>query len=130
VSSSYTNNFYHALNQLGTLIDLIDNWKNELSAESLSNQLDLQNHEWFTELQNKYTYLACQYSKDLNGFELYQGYKDDIISLKTAKQNGEKLDFFPKVLLKYVSSAGLEASKTLAAAFSDSADITNFNNVM
>jgi hypothetical protein len=54
------------------------------NAESLVNQLDLQNHEQFTEPQNKCTHLAQQYSKDLNGLELYQNYKD-IISLKRAK---------------------------------------------
>jgi hypothetical protein len=31
----------------------------------------------------------------MNGFELYQGHKDIIVSLKRAKQNGEKLDFPP-----------------------------------
>jgi hypothetical protein len=54
------------------------------NAETLVNQLDLQNHEQFTELRNKCTHLAQQYSKDLNGLELYQDYKD-IISLKRAK---------------------------------------------
>jgi hypothetical protein len=84
-------------------------------AESLGTQLDLQNHEQFTELPNKCTHLAQQYSNDLNVLELYQDYKD-IISLKKAKQNGEKLDFSPKGLLKYISSMGLEAYKTLAIA--------------
>jgi hypothetical protein len=185
--------FYQALNQLGTLIDLIDNWKNELcaraisdvedlcnewgvtvsrrikkirsmpgenasdaglnaqeemhhslreildkigveisdrfsqlqelassfdflrNAESLVYQLDLQNHEQFTELQNKCTHLAQHYSKDLNGLELYQDHKD-IISLKEAKQNGGKLDISPKGLLKYISSMGLEAYKTSETA--------------
>jgi hypothetical protein len=45
--------------------------------------------------------------------ELYQDYKDIIISLKRAKQNGERLDFSPNGLLKYISSMGLEACKTL-----------------
>jgi hypothetical protein len=62
------------------------------NAESLVNQLDLQNHEQFTELQNNCTHLAQQYSKDLNGLEMYQDYKDIIISLKRAKQNGKKRD--------------------------------------
>jgi hypothetical protein len=48
--------------------------------------------------------------------ELYQDYNDIIISLKRAKQNGKKLDFPPKGLLKYISSMGLEAYKTLATA--------------
>jgi hypothetical protein len=52
----------------------------------------------------------------LNGSKLYQDYKDIIISLKRAKQNGEKLDFSPKGLLKYISSMGLEAYKTFATA--------------
>jgi hypothetical protein len=52
----------------------------------------------------------------LNGLELYQDYKDIIISLKRAKQSGKKLEFSPKGLLKYVSSMGLEAYKTLAIA--------------
>jgi hypothetical protein len=47
---------------------------------------------------------------------MYQDYKDIIISLKRAKQNGEKLDFSLKGLLKYISSMGLEAYKTLATA--------------
>jgi hypothetical protein len=85
------------------------------SAESLVNQLDLENHEQFTELRNKCTHLAQQYSKDLDGLEMYQDYKD-IISLKRAKQNGEKLDFSPKGLLKYISSMGLEMYKTLETA--------------
>jgi hypothetical protein len=51
----------------------------------------------------------------LNGLKLYQDYKD-IISLKKEKQNGEKLVFSPKGLLKYISSMGLEAYKTLATA--------------
>jgi hypothetical protein len=33
------------------------------SSESLVNQFDLQNHEEFTELQNKCTYLPHQYSR-------------------------------------------------------------------
>jgi hypothetical protein len=52
----------------------------------------------------------------LNGLELYQDYKDIIISLKRAKQTVEKLDFSPKGVLKYISSMGLEAYKTLATA--------------
>jgi hypothetical protein len=79
------------------------------NAESLVNQLNLQNHEQFTELRNKRTHLAQQYSEYLNGLELYQDYKDIIISLKRATQNGEKLDFSPKGLLKYILSMGLEA---------------------
>jgi hypothetical protein len=55
-------------------------------AESLVYQLDPQNHEQFTELQNKCTHLAHRYSKDLNGLELYQDYNDVIISLKRSKQ--------------------------------------------
>jgi hypothetical protein len=51
----------------------------------------------------------------LNGLELYQDYKN-ITSLKRAKQNGENLDFSPKGLLKYISSMGLEACKTLLTA--------------
>jgi hypothetical protein len=54
--------------------------------------------------ENECTHLAQWYSKDLNGLELYQDYKDVIISLKTATQNGEKLDFSPKGLIKYISS--------------------------
>jgi predicted transport protein len=68
----------------------------------------------FTELRNKCTNLALQYSKDLNVLEVYHDYKDIIISLKKAKQNGKKLDFPPKGLLKYISSMGLEAYGTLA----------------
>jgi hypothetical protein len=87
------------------------------NAESLVNQLDLQNHEEFTELRNKCTHATQQYSKDFNGLELYQDYKDTIISLTTAKQNGEKLGFFfSKKLLKYPSSMGLGAYKTLVTA--------------
>jgi hypothetical protein len=86
------------------------------NVESLVNQLDHQNHEQFTEPRNKRTHLAQQYSKDLNGLELYQDWKDIIISLKRAKQNVEKLDFSPKGLLKYISPMGLEAYKTLATA--------------
>jgi hypothetical protein len=37
-----------------------------------------------------------------------------IISLKRANRNGEKLDFSPKGLLKYISSMGLDAYKILA----------------
>jgi hypothetical protein len=37
--------FHQALNQLGTLIDLIDNWKNELCARGISDAEDLCN-EW------------------------------------------------------------------------------------
>jgi hypothetical protein len=70
-----------------------------------------------TELQNKCTHLAQQYLKDFNGLELYQDYKDIIISLKRAKQNGGKLNFSPEGLLKYISSVGLGAYKTLATAF-------------
>jgi hypothetical protein len=66
------------------------------NAESLVNQLDLQNHKQFTELRNKCTHVARQYSKDFNGLELYQDYNDIIISLKTTNQNGEKLDLSPK----------------------------------
>jgi hypothetical protein len=69
------------------------------NAESPVNQFDLQNHEQFTKLRNKCTDLAQQYSKDLNGLELYQDCKD-MISLKREKQNGGKLDFSPKGLLK------------------------------
>jgi hypothetical protein len=52
----------------------------------------------------------------LNGLELYQDYKDIIISLKIAKTEWEKLEFSPKGLFKYISSMGLEAYKTLATA--------------
>jgi hypothetical protein len=45
---------------------------------------------------------------------MYQDYKDIIISLKRAKQNGKKPDFPPKGLLKYISSMELEAYETLA----------------
>jgi hypothetical protein len=38
------------------------------------------------------------------------------LSLKRAKQNGKKLDLSPKGLLKYISSMGLEAYKTLTTA--------------
>jgi hypothetical protein len=69
------------------------------NAESLLEQLDLQNYEQFTQLQNKYTYVAHQYSKDLNGLELYQDYEDVIISLKK-QNNGKKLDLSPKGLLR------------------------------
>jgi hypothetical protein len=86
------------------------------NAESLVNQLNPQNHEEFTELRNKCTHLAQQYSKDMNGLEMYQDYKYMIISLKRTKQNGQKLNFSPKGLLKYISSMGLEAYKTLATA--------------
>jgi hypothetical protein len=86
------------------------------NAESLANQLDLQNHEQFTELRNKCTHLAQQCSKYLNGLELYPDYKDIIISLKGEKQNWEKFEFFLKELLKYISSMGLEEYKTLARA--------------
>jgi hypothetical protein len=37
--------FHQALNQLGTLVDLIDNWKNELCARAASDAEDLCN-EW------------------------------------------------------------------------------------
>jgi hypothetical protein len=37
--------FHQALNQLGTLIDLINNWKNELSARAISDAKDLCNSE-------------------------------------------------------------------------------------
>jgi hypothetical protein len=37
--------FHQALNQLGTLIDLINNWKNELCARAISDAEDLCN-EW------------------------------------------------------------------------------------
>jgi hypothetical protein len=47
---------------------------------------------------------------------MLSGPKDIIISLKTAKQNGEKLDFPPKGLLKYISPMGLEAYETLEIA--------------
>jgi hypothetical protein len=60
-------------------------------------------NEQFTELRNKSTDLAQQYSKDMNGLEVCQDYKDIIISLKRAKQKREKLDFPPKGLLKYIS---------------------------
>jgi hypothetical protein len=83
------------------------------NAESVVNQLVLQIHEQFTEPRNKCTHLAQQYLKDLNGSELYQNYKD-IISLKRAIENVEKLDFSPKGLLKYISSKELEAYETLA----------------
>jgi hypothetical protein len=36
------------------------------------------------------------------------------MSFKRAKQNGEKLDFSPNGLLRYISSMGLEAYKNLA----------------
>jgi hypothetical protein len=52
----------------------------------------------------------------LNGLELYQDYKDIKVSLKRAKQNGEKLDLPPRGLLKYISSIGLEAYEPLATA--------------
>jgi hypothetical protein len=35
--------FHQALNQMGTLIDLIDNWKNELCARAISDAEDLCN---------------------------------------------------------------------------------------
>jgi hypothetical protein len=73
-------------------------------------------NEQFTEFRNKSANLVQQYSKDLNGLELYQDYKDIIISLTTAKQNGEKLDFSPKGLIKCISTMGLEACETLATA--------------
>jgi hypothetical protein len=101
---------FSQLRELGSRFGFLCN------AESLVNQLDLQNHEQFTELRNKCTHLAQQYSKDLNGLELYQDYKDIIISLKRAKQNGKKLDFSPKELIKYISSMALEAYRTLAIA--------------
>jgi hypothetical protein len=47
---------------------------------------------------------------------MYRDYKDIIISLKRAKQNGEKLDFPPKGLLRYISPMGLKAYETLATA--------------
>jgi hypothetical protein len=37
--------------------------------------------------------LAHQYSKDLNGMEQYQYYRDVTISLKKAKENGENWTF-------------------------------------
>jgi hypothetical protein len=37
--------FHQALNQLGTLIDLTDNWKNELCSRAISDADDLCN-EW------------------------------------------------------------------------------------
>jgi hypothetical protein len=46
-------------------------------------------NEQFTEFRNKCTNLAQQYSEDLKGLEMYQDYKDIIISLKRAKHNGE-----------------------------------------
>jgi hypothetical protein len=52
----------------------------------------------------------------MNELEMYQEYKEIIISLKRAKQNGKKLDFPPKGLLKYISSMGLETYETLATA--------------
>jgi hypothetical protein len=86
------------------------------NAKSLVNQLDLKNHEQFTEPRNKCTRLEQQYSKDLNRLEMYQGCKHIIISLKRAKENVEKLEFCPEGLLKYISSMGLEAYKTLETA--------------
>jgi hypothetical protein len=50
----------------------------------------------------------------LNGLDLYQDYKDIIISFKREKQNGEKLDISPKGMLNYISS--VEAYETLATA--------------
>jgi hypothetical protein len=47
---------------------------------------------------------------------VYQDYKDIIISRKRAKQNRGKLVISPNGLLKYISSMGLEAYKTLATA--------------
>jgi hypothetical protein len=64
------------------------------NAEPLVNHLDVQNHEQFIELRNKCTHLAQQYSKDVNGFELYQDYKDIIIFLKRAKRMGKTGLFF------------------------------------
>jgi hypothetical protein len=85
------------------------------NAESLVYQLELQNHEPFTELRNTFTHLAQQYSKDLNGFELsgLQGHRH--FPQKSKTERG-KLDFSPKGLLKYISSMGLEAYKSLATA--------------
>jgi hypothetical protein len=60
------------------------------------NQLDLQNHEQFTELRNKCTRLEQQYSKDLNGLELHQDYRDIIIPLKRPKQNGGNWTFLQR----------------------------------
>jgi hypothetical protein len=37
--------------------------------------------------------LAYQYSKDISGLELYEDYKDVIISLKRAKQYGKTVLF-------------------------------------
>jgi hypothetical protein len=65
------------------------------NSEPLVNQLHLQNHEQFTELQNECTHVAHKYSKDLNGLELYQDYKNVITSPKRAEENGKKMDFFP-----------------------------------
>jgi hypothetical protein len=63
--------------------------------------------------------------------EIYQDYKEIIISLRRAKQNDEKLDFPPKGLLKYISSMGLEAYETLATALQiDSNDIPSFSSIM
>jgi hypothetical protein len=59
------------------------------NAESLVNQLHLQNREQFIELQNECTHSAHQYSKDLNGLKIYEDYDDITISLKTAKENEE-----------------------------------------
>jgi hypothetical protein len=42
--------------------------------------------------------------KDFNGLKVYRDYKDVIISIKRGKENGKKLAFSPKGLLKYISS--------------------------
>jgi hypothetical protein len=46
---------------------------------------------------------------------MYQDYKTSSFPSKE-ENNGEKLDFSPKGLLRYISSMGLEAYKTLATA--------------
>jgi hypothetical protein len=50
------------------------------NAQYPINQLDLQNHEQFTELQNVCTHLAHRYSEHLNVLELYQDCKDVVTS--------------------------------------------------
>jgi hypothetical protein len=51
--------------------------------------------------------LAHQYPEDLDGFELYQGYKEVIISLKRAERLG-KTGLFSKATtqIRFISGIG------------------------
>jgi hypothetical protein len=97
------------------------------NSKSVVNQL---NHEQFTEFQKQCTHLSLQYSKELNGLELYQDYKSVIIFLKKAKKKWEELDFSPNGLLRYISSVGLGTYKALATGLEILLTAPLFNSMM